>query len=99
MELKDANQVSSILPEELNGIFNKISLEKRVGVCRKNQPYLENYLRDRMTDVDNLLTTAIQSKDRDNWWVNNNARNNLCKYINTAKSEYLPEQLNNKWTG
>ena len=77
----DADIVATTLQTELNQIIDDLALQGRIQVTRTNQPYLDNSLRDRMTEVGNLLTTAIQSKDREDWRLHNNVQTDCTKTL------------------
>ena len=56
-----------------------------------NQPFLDNEIRDEMTEVNSLLTLAIETGSPDIWRQHNHRRNILYKSIYAAKTSIYPE--------
>merc|ERR1712030_20240 len=63
-------------------------------------PYLDSDIRQQQTETQDLLATAINSQDQDDWTAYINKRNTTQKIINKAKKQYTTYRLgqtNNKW--
>ena len=95
MQCTDSNIVAQTINDELNSIIDLIAPASRCMTNKLNQPYLSSVLREEMAEAHRLLTTAISSKDKDDWRYYTNKRNKMNKNIDKAKSEYLLSKLNN----
>ena len=95
----DPNVIAETLNDELNRIIDELAPKKRVIVNKKNQPWLNNDLRDKMRRVDDLLTVAIDSRMKDDWRLHNHQRNILYKELDAAKRAYLGKRLDDPKKG
>ena len=84
---------------ELNFIINHLAPQRRVVNNKINQPFLDNEIRDEMSEVNCLLTLAIETGSPDIWRQHNHRRNILYKSIDAAKSNYLSSRLTDGRTG
>ena len=85
--------MANTLSEELNNIIEDLAPARRVQVTNKHEPYMTDEIRDRMTEVDNLLTKAINSGQKDDWRLHSSQRNLLYKDIKRAKDDFITRQL------
>ena len=89
----DTNVVAETLHCELNNIIDDIAPQRRVYNTKDYEPYLTTEIRDNMSRVNMLLTSAIKSGKREDWRLHNHERNKLYKEIDIAKKDYLKSRL------
>ena len=96
----DPNIVANIIQLELNAIIDTILLPKIIQYNKKYVPYFNESIRNKIKTRDKLLSTAIETKDNEDWRSFRNQRNNLEKEIKETKKSYLMDKFQNnkdKW--
>ena len=68
-------------------------LQKDAWLTKKSQPFLTNDLRDKLKNIDRLLTIAIKSNIKDDWTTFREAEKLVSKEVNAAKETYISESL------
>ena len=98
-QLMDPNLVAETLQNELNNIIDHLAPQKRIIRNKDNQPFLTSEIRDKMFRINQLLTQAIKTKNKDDWKEFRHNRNLLYKVIDAAKSSYISKILNHNSKG
>ena len=81
--------MASTISDELNKIIDTLAPQKLVQTTKLYQPYLNNEIQEKIAISNQLLTSAITSRSKDNWRQYRTYKANLNKIIEESKTSYL----------
>ena len=89
----DPNMIANILQLELNSIINVIAPTRIVQFKKNYIPYINNDIKLNLITQQNLLKTAIETNDMNDWRLFKNFRNHLSKIIEKSKKSFFEENF------
>ena len=93
--ISDVNAKWECLINVYNDIINKLAPQKIIQVCDNQAPYINDEIKEEEKLLNQQLSTAINSKDLNEWRLYRAMRNVLYKVINKVKTQYYVNMLKN----